>query len=343
MTKDKNTEEIDIQICDYLTGNCTEEERRRLFQTLAADQEKVGLFHTCSLLWALASSHFFAREEKRNLSRVKERIGRRTPMVRTRRSLPLWIKIAAAVLLLIGCNYFWYHYTEQLTELYTCSSSPYEIKVPAGSTTSLVLPDGTKVTLNSGSTLRYDRSFGIHERHVSLDGEGYFQVFKNTEMPFYVSTDGIDVKVTGTIFNVQAYENDNYVMVSLLEGRVELHTASQTVMPLYPDEQALYDRQTGRIEKTKMNVHKSCEWLNGGLSFENSTFADIAHRLERKYQVKILIESERLKSECFSGSFDKNQTINDILREINVDKQYTWSIQSDTILITDKRKEEKQK
>lgn len=225
-----------------------------------------------------------------------------------------------------------------LTEVYTNADSPYEIKVPAGSRTNIVLPDGTEVSLNAGSVLRYHRGFGIRERNVTLDGEGYFKVAKNAEVPFFVKTNDVQVQVVGTVFNVRAYDDDNYVMVSLLEGRVNLSASANSVMKLFPNEQALYNKNTGRMEKLKTNASKACDWLDGGLTFENASFADIAHRLERKFQVKISIESERLKAEHFSGSFDSNQNIHDILREINVEKQYTWKVSGDTIFITDKRK-----
>lgn len=225
-----------------------------------------------------------------------------------------------------------------LTEVYTNADSPYEIKVPAGSRTNIVLPDGTEVSLNAGSVLRYHRGFGIRERNVTLDGEGYFKVAKNAEVPFFVKTNDVQVQVVGTVFNVRAYDDDNYVMVSLLEGRVNLSASANSVMKLFPNEQALYNKNTGRMEKLKTNASKACDWLDGGLTFENASFADIAHRLERKFQVKISIESERLKAEHFSGSFDSNQNIYDILHEINVEKQYTWKVSGDTIFITDKRK-----
>ena len=195
-----------------------------------------------------------------------------------------------------------------------------------------------EVSLNAGSVLRYHRGFGIRERNVTLDGEGYFKVAKNAEVPFFVKTNDVQVQVVGTVFNVRAYDDDNYVMVSLLEGRVNLSASANSVMKLFPNEQALYNKNTGRMEKLKTNASKACDWLDGGLTFENASFADIAHRLERKFQVKISIESERLKAEHFSGSFDSNQNIYDILHEINVEKQYTWKVSGDTIFITDKRK-----
>ncbi len=248
----------------------------------------------------------------------------------------MWLKVAAAVLLLLGCNYLWYNYTENLTEVYTNVESPYEIKVPAGSRTHIVLPDGTEVTLNSGSVLRYCRGFGIRERNVTLDGEGYFEVAKNKQIPFLVATNGIDVQVVGTVFNVRAYRDDDYVMVSLLEGRVDL-SASSGRMKLFPDEQALYDRNTGHIRKIIASASTACDWLDGGLTFDDVPFADIARRLGRKFQVNIKIESERLKTEHFSGCFNSNQSLEDILKEINVEKQYIWKASGDTLFITDRK------
>ena len=321
-------EELELQISNYLSGNSTDEEKETLLAFLASNEAAARTFREMSAVWALSSVPSFAEIENSNLVRIKERMTAPASSKPVRKLIPVWLKVAAAVILLIGCNYFWYTYTENLTE----------IKVPAGSRTNIVLPDGTEVSLNAGSVLRYHRGFGIRERNVTLDGEGYFKVAKNAEVPFFVKTNDVQVQVVGTVFNVRAYDDDNYVMVSLLEGRVNLSVSANSVMKLFPNEQALYNKNTGRMEKLKTNASKACDWLDGGLTFENASFADIAHRLERKFQVKISIESERLKAEHFSGSFDSNQNIYDILHEINVEKQYTWKVSGDTIFITDKRK-----
>ena len=316
-------EELELQISNYLSGNSTDEEKETLLAFLASNEAAARTFREMSAVWALSSVPSFAEIENSNLVRIKERMTAPASSKPVRKLIPVWLKVAAAVILLIGCNYFWYTYTENLTEVYTNADSPYEIKVPAGSRTNIVLPDGTEVSLNAGSVLRYHRGFGIRERNVTLDGEGYFKVAKNAEVPFFVKTNDVQVQVVGTVFNVRAYDDDNYVMVSLLEGRVNLSASANSVMKLFPNEQALYNKNTGRMEKLKTNASKACDWLDGGLTFENASFADIA---------------ERLKAEHFSGSFDSNQNIYDILHEINVEKQYTWKVSGDTIFITDKRK-----
>lgn len=341
MNKDYNIEDLELRISNYLSGNCTEEEKIALLAFLASNDEAAKIYKKMSAVWAVSSIPAFAEIEDKNLSYIKEKISGSTPVLkptRLKKIIPLWLKVAAAIILLLGCNYFWYSYTENLTEVYTNADSPYEIKVPAGSRTSIMLPDGTEVTLNAGSVLRYCRGFGIRERDVTLDGEGYFKVAKNGKIPFIVNTNDVRVRVVGTVFNVRAYNDDNYVLVSLLEGRVNLSTPSGSVMKLYPSEQALYNKETGRMEKMKSNASTACDWLDGGLTFDNVPFVDIAHRLERKYQVKIKLESERLGAERYSGCFNSNQDINDILKEINVENQYTWFMNGDTIFIMDKKR-----
>lgn len=333
-----DNEELQLEISNYLSGHSTDEEKRELLAFLASDEEAARTFRKMSAAWALSSVPAFAKSEESNLLQIKERITTPAAAKPVRKIMPVWLKVAAAIILLLGCNYFWYTYTENLTELYTHTDAPYEIKAPAGSRTDIVLPDGTKVYLNAGSVLRYYGGFGINNRTVTLDGEGYFKVTKNAKIPFFVKTNDVQVRVVGTVFNVRAYDDDNYVMVSLLEGRVNLSASSYHEMKLFPDEQALYDKSTGRMEKMRTDASKACDWLSGRLSFDNTPFADIAHRLERKFQMKINIESERLKAERFSGSFNSNQNIHDILREINVEKQYAWKVSGDTIFITDRRK-----
>lgn len=344
MNKYSNIEDLELRISNYLSGNCTEDEKEVLLTFLASNEEAAETFKEMSAVWAISSVPAFAEKEDENLGYIKERISSsataelKSAHSRSIKRISVWLKVAAAILLLIGCNYFWYTYTENLTEVYTSADSPYEIRVPAGSRTNIVLPDGTEVALNAGSVLRYPRGFGIRERDVALDGEGYFKVAKNEKIPFFVNTNGVNVRVVGTEFNVRAYSDDDYVMVSLLEGRVNLSDPSGAMMKLYPSEQAFYNKRTGRMEKMKSSASTACDWLDGGLTFDNVSFADIAHRLERKFQVKINIESERLKEEHFSGCFNSNQSINDILKEINVENQYTWKVNGDTIFITNKKR-----
>lgn len=158
MNDSYHIEELEIRISNYLSGNCTEEEKEALFAYLASNEDAAKIFREMSAVWAVSSVPAFAKVEDANLSQIKEKIAAaEMKPVRSRKIVPVWLKVAAAIILLLGCNYFWYTYTENLTEVYTNADSPYEIKVPAGSRTNIVLPDGTEVSLNAGSVLRYCR------------------------------------------------------------------------------------------------------------------------------------------------------------------------------------------
>lgn len=334
MTDVPSTDELELLITDYLSGNCTPSEQDALLSILASDPVAAQLFQRFSAIRAVASVPAFEELQESNLLALKQRMQFVAP-INKRKPISVWMKVAAAVLLLIASNALWYLYTDNLTEAYTDQQAFYEIRVPAGSRTNIVLPDGTDVTLNAGSVLRYCRGFGIRDRRVTLQGEGYFKVTKNREIPFYVNTDGVQVQVVGTIFNVSAYADESYITVDLIEGRVNLD-GSGHLLQLFPNEHAVYNRQTGKMSKTIADVSGATEWMKKILVFDNESFAVIARKLEREFRVKIVIESERLKREHFSGSFDGRRAITDILDEIDVEKRYNRKIVGDTIYIINK-------
>lgn len=336
MTDFNSTDKLEQSISNYLAGQATPQEREELLSLLRSDAEAAQLFKQLSAVRAIASVPAFAEEAEANLLCLKKQMSLTMPL-RKLRTWPVWLKAAAVVLLLLATNFSWYHYTDHLTDTYTNQQNYYEIKVPAGSRTGIELPDGTEVTLNAGSVLRYYRSFGISDRRVQLRGEGYFKVAKNKEVPFLVNTDGLQVQVVGTVFNVSAYENEKYITVDLVEGKVNLNMAgSGGVCQLYPNERAVYDRLTKKMSKSHVNALKAAEWINNQLVFDNESFEDIAKKLEREFRVKIVIQSERLKKEHFSGSFDGRRAIGDILKEIDVENQYVQIVVGDTIYVNNK-------
>lgn len=282
MAEFNSTDILEQSISNYLAGHATPQEKAELFRLLATDAEAAQLFRRLSAVRAIASVPAFAGEEDANLLCLKKQMPLAIP-VRKLSVWSIWMKATAVVLLLLATNFFWFHYTDQLTDTYTSQQNYYEIKVSDGSRTGIELPDGTKVTLNAGSVLRYYRSFGISDRRVQLRGEGYFEVAKNREIPFLVNTDGLQVQVVGTVFNVSAYENDKYITVDLMEGKVNLNVADAgSVCQLCPNERAVYNRLTLKMSKSHVNALKAAEWIKGQLIFDNESFEDIVRKLERE-------------------------------------------------------------
>ena len=212
----------------------------------------------------------------------------------------------------------------------------YETMSPVGSQTKIILPDSTIVWLNSGSTLKYNRSFGEKCREVALAGEGYFEVKKDKTKPFTVHTDSINVNVLGTVFNVRAYIEDATVTVNLIEGSVNVslpNADSQGALTMKPNEKLVFNKLTKKIESSQVDASRSSLWTTGKLCFVDATLEQISRDLERKYNVKIQIASEKTKNELFSGSLNLNQPLLEVLNYIDVDKKFIISQVSDSIII----------
>lgn len=211
----------------------------------------------------------------------------------------------------------------------------YETIVPLGSQTKIILPDGSVVFLNSGSTLKYPLSFGKKYREVFFEGEGYFEVAKDQSKAFMVYASDVKVQVTGTKFNVRSYMEDHSVEVCLLEGGVDV-TASDKSIRLKPDEKAIYSNISKELIQLPSESYKATLWITGKLNFVNTSFTDILKDIERKYNVKICIESQRAYNESFSGSINLNQSLEDVFNIIDMDKKYIIERTGDIIILKDR-------
>jgi len=212
----------------------------------------------------------------------------------------------------------------------------YKTIVPQGSQSKIILPDGTLVWLNSGSTLEYKNTYGKKNRDVILTGEGYFEVKKNPSKPFLVHTGNIQVKVLGTIFNVRSYIDEPSEEVDLLEGKINIYfenKKSSDRLIMKPNEKMIYNKKSNSIHTCKVIASRSALWTTGKLSFVDASLEEIAKNLERRYDVKIIIRSSTVKDELFSGSLDLNQPIDKVLEYIDVDKKYIRIYNGKTIMI----------
>jgi transmembrane sensor len=182
-----------------------------------------------------------------------------------------------------------------------------QLIVPYGKRSTLLLSDGTKVWLNSGSRLVYAPVFKGKTREVYLEGEGYFEVTKNANKPFLVKTDFLQVKVYGTKFDVQAYKSDNEYNTILLEGNVSLdlkENPNPKEIFLTPNQKAsLFKEQNEVLLSDIDNTEKYIGWIDGYLKFENETVNELIKRVSHYYNITI---DSRLESNLakFSGKLD---------------------------------------
>jgi len=189
------------------------------------------------------------------------------------------------------------------------------ITTPNGGQYEVILPDGSKVWINSSSSLKYPTQFTGKERDVELNGEGYFEVAKNKLMPFKVSSHGQTVEVLGTHFNINAYTDEPGIKTTLLEGSVKV-TAMGTEKPqlLIPGQQAIFNK--GGIMVSDADTAQAVAWKNGLFYFKDADVASIMRLLARWYNLKIDINGQ-LPERKFSGKIYKNLNAAQVLQIIN--------------------------
>lgn len=242
-----------------------------------------------------------------------------------------------------------------------------EINVNPGVKTKLQLPDGSQVWVNSDSKLSYAETFSGSTREVNLVGEAYFDVVKDPKHPFIVHTSGIDIKVLGTAFNVKAYTADPTIEATLIRGMIEVTKINQPNAPkviLKPHEKMVFNkyaveegsRKDPRLTDNNTHLEEMAKpaititplnkniadsaiietsWVYNRLSFDEEKFDDLAVKMERWFNVKITINTEKIKSYRLTGSFE-NETIEEALKELQYLVLFNYRISGSEVIINKK-------
>ena len=202
-----------------------------------------------------------------------------------------------------------------------------EAKTNPGMTTSLTLSDGTVVFLNSGSSLIYPSRFKGDKREVTLKGEAYFEVAKNPEKRFIVSTShDSQVEVLGTRFNVEAYEKDKDVLTTLVEGKVGFlfKQGEQTKeVKMKPGQKLVYDSETGEVQLYATSGESELAWKDGKIVFMNTPLTEALRILGKRYNVEFILKNKVLKDDSFTGTFT-NQRLERVLEYFQISSRIRW-------------------
>ncbi|MCJ7759490.1 MAG: FecR domain-containing protein [Gillisia sp.] len=195
--------------------------------------------------------------------------------------------------------------------------------VPYGKRSEIVLADGSKVWLNSGSKLIFPAAFVGDKREVYLEGEAIFEVTHNKKKPFVVKTDKQDIEVLGTVFNVSNYTDDTTISTVLKSGSIQLsyknNSISQTIehVKISPNTLAVYNKMDQAIETNTVNVEKYFSWREGIFVFKNDSLKSIMKKIARYYNVEIVINDQNLANQTFSGYLDVKENIENVMKTIN--------------------------
>ncbi len=274
------------------------------------------------------------------------------------RSRYIWSTAAGAAMITVACFFYWGFQTTTETASPTGKSPTSEITTRQGSRTKVQLPDGTRVWLNAGSKLTYDKEFNGALREVTLTGEGYFDVVRNEKKPFIIHTEKMDVKVLGTQFNVKSYPDDKATEAALIHGSIEVSLKdrhSQKII-LKPNEKIVVaNRDTFTAVSNAPRAQKEnleplvtirhltyqkkdstvieTSWVENKLVFEDESFKDLALKIERWYGVAIQFTDERIAALRFTGVFEE-ETIEDVMRALKITASFNYRFQGKTIIIS---------
>lgn len=249
----------------------------------------------------------------------------------TRKVLLSITGIAATIAILFGLSIS-YLYTTSLQEKFA-ETQKTTIVVPMGQKSQIELADGTKVWLNSGSRLIYSFQYNNHDRIVELEGEAFFEVVKHPDKMFIVKTGTVDINVLGTSFNVNSYQDENTVTVSLLKGRVGLYSSIDHEFMAYlePNQEAVISKKFRNFKVYNCDAEAESVWRLNTLKFENATVEQVVKKLERWYGVHIKLEN--IQSEYRYWFTIKTESLSELLKSLNKLTPIEYKIDGEEVTI----------
>lgn len=198
-----------------------------------------------------------------------------------------------------------------------------------GEKAEVVLPDGSRVWINSGSKITYNDEFNRKQRPVYLEGEAYFEVTKDKERPFIVKTESMFVEALGTSFNIRSYSEDQQAFAVLIEGKIKVSASGQEQI-LSENQRAIFNKSTRTLTTDMVRSGDFVQWKSGNLYFDNQSFEDIARTLSRIFNVDIQFASDKLRSIRFSGTLGMS-SIRNTLDILSLTSPMRYEMQGTTI------------
>ncbi len=350
-------------IVKYLQNLASEKEIQLLDTWIHAEAKNREIFESFQIIWSTSelidkgpSGSLNLKDEKlkSNLNlKSKHKDNLKSGNLRIFKSV---LRYAAVVIISAGLSWLAYSYlgNPQKAEI-----SYNEVITPMGSRTHIFLPDGSDVWLNADSYLKFPSVFSDKSREVELKGEGYFKVKKDSMRQFIVSTSDIKVKVLGTTFNLKSYPEEGTVETTLVEGKIELQRTRAgkkgKVITMEPEQRVMYIKDEGRVvlsEIKKMNASIGrpvvvpgnifiadsvkteiyTAWKDGRLIIEDEPLEELTVKLERKFDVKIIFENDKIRNYKFTGILE-NETLEQVLYAMELSSHIKYKIDKKNVYL----------
>lgn len=303
---------MDELLMKYIKGDVSYEEQNLVVKWLNEDLSHMHQYQSMRKLYTI--SLWSVRDDENQHETIntvkKEKIHIRSYIYE-------FLKIASVLLVGIFGTYMYLNTQDSKVNMQS-------VFVPAGQRAEMILADGTKVWLNSHSTLRYPDRFQKEARNVELDGEGYFEVTHNEKAPFTVHTNSYDVKVLGTEFNLKAYKNSNQFETSLLKGSVDVVDLAYAKSVRLKPKEMVYQKNGELVKKEIVNKNYF-HWKEGIFCFDDETIGSLIKKLELYYDVKIIVKKPSLMKYKYSGKFRITDGVEHILKVLQLKHKFTYT------------------
>ena len=335
-----NEERFTELLAKKLSGEISDDELNEFNQLVAGNSAFQREYETIKLYWSEDD------EPYENIAGIFEDIKRRTgisttdnvielPKPKTRQIWPLRIAAAAAVLVLVSVGLY---FIKVKNNTQNTSLALNELKTGNGATKNIRLPDGTSVTLNAASVLKYPGTFNGTTREVYLTGEAFFDVAKDHSHPFIVHTSKSDIQVLGTAFDIKSYDNDSLFEATLFRGSIQasVKNSSSAKILLKPSDKLVIGNTGYFLTKgTHLDsdtTNTETAWMHHKMIFKDQPFILLANSLSRKYGKNIIFSNNKLKNVKLTGEFDQ-EDINQALLSLKVVAKFNYRTEGNDIYI----------
>jgi len=350
-------------LIDYFSDSLSAEDSKILNNWLEKSEANKLLFDQLSDVWQ--SVNFVKYHDKIDIEKawkeIQVQLNRDT---NSGKQIWLkWTKVAAIFVLafvLGGIGHYFLSQNPAPTEL------PLQVEyvAPLGSRSFIKMPDGSKIWLNAGTTLKYKNNFGIDKREISLSGEAFFEIEKNPRLPFIVQTSELNITALGTKFNVKAYDEEKTIETTLIEGSVKLEGNNFQLaedVVLKRNEKAIFTKKAQSVEinerihpqanaikevmpKTGLKIISAVEsapiisWKEERWVINNEKLGSLSQKLERRFAVNFIFDNDLLKEYSFGGTLE-DETLEQVLDAICSSSPIKYVVEGKSVYImSDKQK-----
>jgi transmembrane sensor len=279
--------------------------------------QRIGIAASVALMLSMGIYYFNTSSDRKMFSKAEYatdiKPGRNRTIIRLANGKQIYLSDVKSGVSIKGQQLV-YNDGSNIEPIHAKGAEVLTISTPRGGQYNVELPDGTIVTLNAASTLKFPSTFlGALDRVVELDGEGYFKVTKNKAHPFIVNTTKQQVKVLGTHFNISAYADDPTTLTTLEEGSIEVRSKNGTNGTLLKPNQQSILAASNRITVKDVNVTEELAWKNGLFIFNEEDLESTMRKISRWYNVEIYYQ-DKLPPMSFLGSISRSKSLSTVIK-----------------------------